>query len=208
MKKTFLILLSFIASINGITAQEIKKAPKDSPKESFATFGEKKIFSSQISTGIVEGQHNTNFHIELLNGIRYKTWFAGIGTGLDYYYYRSIPVYFSGIKYLSPRNHSFFMQGDAGINFVWEDETISTGNEVSHEFKPGLYWNGILGFATGLDRKNAFSFGLGYSYKSLKEIKEVAVRCFNPPCENTFETYQYNLKRLTLRLGWQFNYSR
>lgn len=201
MKKAFLILLSVVAIISGITAQEIKKVRKDS-------FGEKKIFSSQISSGIVEGEQNTSFHVEILNGIRYKTWFAGIGTGLDYYYYRTIPVYLSGIKYLSPRNHSFFIQGDAGMNFVWEDETLSTWNEVSHEYKPGLYWNGILGFVTGLDRKNAFSFGVGYSYKSLKEIKEMTVICFNPPCENTFETYQYNLKRLTLRLGWQFNYSR
>ena len=194
MKKTFLILLSFVAIISEVTAQEIKK--------------EKKFFSSQISSGIVEGQQNTNFHVEILNGIHYKTWFGGIGAGLDYYYYRSIPVYLSGIKYISPRNHSFFIQGDAGANFVWEDEMISNRNEVGHEFKPGLYWNGILGFATGLDRKNAFSFGLGYSYKSFKEIKEVVVICYNPPCENTFETYQYNLKRLTLRLGWQFNYSR
>src|SRR6187399_3304819 len=112
MKKTFLILLSFVSIMSEITAQEIKKPRKDS-------FGEKKSFTSQISSGIVEGEQGPSFHIDLLNGIRYKTWFAGIGTGLDYYYYRSIPVYLSGIKYLSPRNHSFFIQGDAGMNIVW-----------------------------------------------------------------------------------------
>ena len=194
MKKTFLILLSFVAIINAMTAQEIKN--------------EKRFFSSQISSGITEGENGTSFHIEMLNGINCKTWFGGIGTGLDYYYYRTVPVYFSGIKYLSPRNHSFFVQGDAGVNFLWEEDRMNNRNEISHEFKPGIYWNGIVGFATGLDRKNAFSFGLGYSQKSFQEIKEMAVWCFNPPCENTFETYKYNLKRLTLRIGWQFNYSR
>ena len=152
MKKKFLLLLSLLVIISEITAQEIKNVRKDS-------FGEKKFFSSQISAGIVEGEQNTNLHVELLNGLRYKTWFAGIGTGLDYYYYRTIPVYLSGIKYLSPRNHSFFVQGDAGVNFVWEEDRMNNRNEVSHEFKPGIYWNGIVGFATGLDRKNAFSFG-------------------------------------------------
>jgi len=187
--------MSFVVIMNEITAQEIKKG--------------KKYFSSQISSGIVEGEQGTSFHIDLLNGIRYKTWLGGIGTGLDYYYYRSIPVYLSGIKYLSPNNHSFFVQGDAGMNFAWvEDRRINAWNEVSHEFKPGIYWNGIVGFATGLDRKNSFSFGLGYSQKSLKEIREMSVMCFSPPCESTYETYKYNLKRLTLRLGWQFNYSR
>jgi hypothetical protein len=39
------MLLSFVAIINEITAQEIKKG--------------KKIFSSQISSGIVEGEQST-----------------------------------------------------------------------------------------------------------------------------------------------------
>lgn len=195
MKKVFFILLLFVMVKNKNQAQETKK--------------DNKFFSSQISAGIVEGDQNTSFHVEILNGIRYKTWFGGIGTGLDYYYFRSIPVYLSAAKYLSPRNHSFFVQGDAGMNFAWEEEPRFGGwNEISNEFKPGLYWNGSIGFATGLDRKNSFSFGLGYSQKNLRQIRELTVMCFNPPCENTFETYKYNLKRLTLRIGWQFNYSR
>jgi len=190
MRKVFLLLLSFAAIINEIAAQEVKK--------------EKMFFSSQVSSGIVEGEQNTSFHVELLSGVRYKTWFAGIGTGLDYYYYRTIPVYLSGIKYLSPKNQSFFIQGDAGLNFAWEDETAMGWSEVSNEFKPGLYWNGTVGYTTGLKKKNAFSFGVGYSYKSIKEIKEMTVWCLNPPCENTFETYKYNLNRLMMRIGWMF----
>ena len=194
MKKVFLLSLLFLSIKTEIPAQDSKK--------------EKNYFSSQISAGITEAEQGTSFHIGTLNGFRYKTWFGGIGAGLDYYYFRSIPVYLSGIKYLSPRNHSFFIQADAGMNFAWVEDRMNVWNEVSHDFKPGLYWNGSLGFATGLDRKNSFSFGLGYSHKNLKEVREIAMMCFNPPCQNTFETYKYNLKRLTLRVGWQFNYSR
>jgi hypothetical protein len=176
--------------------------------QSQKTTTEKKFFSSQISAGITEAEQGTSFHIETVNGFRYKTWFGGIGAGLDYYYMRSIPIYLSATKYLAPRNHSFFVQADAGLNVAWERESFNVWNEVDHEFKPGLFWNGTVGFVTGLDRKNSFSFGVGYSHKNLKEIKEIAIACFNPPCENTFETYRYNLNRLTLRLGWQFNYSR
>ena len=78
MKKSYLILLLFLLLTNETPAQEIKK--------------EKKFFSSQISTGIVEGEQGTSFHIETINGLRYKTWFAGIGAGLDYYYYRFCPA--------------------------------------------------------------------------------------------------------------------
>lgn len=193
MRKYLSIVLLLLTS-SEMDAQENKK--------------DKILFSSQISAGIVEGEQGTSFHIETINGIRYKTWFGGIGTGIDYYYLRSIPVYLSAIKYLSPRNHSFYVQGDGGVNFAWEDERARVWNEISSEFKPGLYWNGSIGFSTGLDRKNSFSFGLGYSYKHLREIKEMALQCFNPPCQNTYETYRYNLTRLTLRLGWQFNYPR
>src|SRR5215204_3530440 len=111
MKKFFLILLLFLMVKNETPAQEIKK--------------EKKFYSSQISTGIVEGEQGTSFHIETINGLRYKTWFGGIGTGLDYYYFLSIPVYLSGAKYLSPRNHSFFIQGDVGLNFAWQERNIN-----------------------------------------------------------------------------------
>jgi len=186
---TLLVILSI-----GTSAQDDKK--------------EKITYSSQISAGIIEGEQRTSFHIETLNGIKYRTWFGGVGTGLDYYYFRSIPVYLSAKKYLSPRNHSFYLQGDGGLNFAWDESSIRSWNQVGSDFKPGLYWNGSIGFATGLDRKNSFSFGVGYSHKFLKEIKEIAVECFNPPCENTYEVYRYNLSRLMLRLGWQFNYSR
>lgn len=192
MKKILTLLILLLLIKNEVSAQDNKKPQK--------------FFSSQISTGIVEGKSATSFHIETVNGIRYKTWFGGIGAGIDYYYFRTIPVYLSGVKYLSPRNHSFFVQGDAGLNFVWEKQPSRVWNEVSNDFKPGVFWNGMIGFATGLDRKNSFSFGLGYSQKNFRDIKEITAPCFNPPCTNQFETYRYNLNRLSLKLGWQFNY--
>jgi hypothetical protein len=169
---------------------------------------EKNVFGSQVSAGIVEGQYGTSFHVETVQGLRYKTWFGGIGAGLDYYYLRSIPLYLSATKFLSERNHSFYVQGNAGVNFVWQRDQTPSWNEVSSEFKPGLYWNGSIGWATGLDRKNSFLFGLGYSYKLLREEKEIAVQCFNPPCQNSVENYRYSLRRLSLKLGWQFNHGR
>ena len=194
MKKVFGIALTVLVFANHASLQEVNKS--------------KMAFGSQVSAGIVEGQYGTSFHIETVNGVRNKTWFNGIGTGLDYYYYRTIPFYLSSTKYLAARNHSFYLQGNAGVNFVWEKDPVTARNEVTSDFKPGLYWNGSIGWATGLDKKNSFLFGIGYSYKRIKEIKEIAVFCINPPCENSVETYRYSLRRLSLKLGWQFNYSR
>ena len=166
-----------------------------------------KIFSSQIVAGITEGSNGTSFQLQTINGFRKGTWFAGLGTGLDYYLYRSVPVFLSGTKYLSKGNHSFFVQGDGGVNFAWVNPDLNQWNNViKDEFKSGLYWNSSLGFSTGMgSSRNALRFSLGYSYKHLKEIKEVAVFCINPPCPAQVENYSYHLRRLSLRIGWQFN---
>lgn len=166
-----------------------------------------KIFSSQIVAGITEGSNGTWFQLQTINGLRKATWFAGLGMGLDYYLYRSVPVFLSGTKYLSKGNHSFFVQGDGGVNFAWVNPDLNRWNNViKDEFKPGLYWNSSIGFSTGLgNTKNALQFSLGYSYKQLKEKKEVAVFCINPPCPAQVENYNYQMRRLSLRIGWQFN---
>jgi hypothetical protein len=168
---------------------------------------ERKIFNSQIVAGITEGFNGTSFQLQTINGFRKGTWFAGLGTGLDYYLYRSVPVFLSGTKYLSRGNHSFFVQGDGGVNFAWVNTDLNRWNNViKDEFSPGLYWNSSFGFSTGMgSSRNALQFSLGYSYKHLKEIKEVAIFCINPPCPAQVENYSYHLRRLSLRIGWQFN---
>lgn len=169
--------------------------------------GRKKVFSSQIAAGITEGESSSSFQLQTINGLKIGTWFTGVGVGLDYYLYRSIPFFLSATKYLSPGNHSFFLQGDGGMNFGWVSSKIDRFNNViSDKFKPGLYWNAAIGFSTAFgNQKNALLFSLGYSYKHLKEIKEMQVFCINPPCPPQVENYNYHLRRLSLRIGWQFN---
>jgi hypothetical protein len=164
-------------------------------------------FSSQISAGLLEGGNGSSFQLNLISGIKYKTWFGGIGAGLDYYYLRSVPVYFSVVKYMQPKANSLFIQADAGLNFMWQNKNqvpIGWGNEISSRFNPGLYYHTGIGYAIGLQKKNSFLIGLGYSYKFLRNEKEVALACFNPPCPNGKETDNYYLKRVSLRLGMQF----
>src|SRR5687768_13281730 len=77
-------------------------------------------FRSHNYIGIIEGQKGTSFQLQSINGIEKRTWFAGIGTGLDYYYFRSIPLFLSLNKSLCECERSFFLSLDGGINWFWD----------------------------------------------------------------------------------------
>jgi hypothetical protein len=163
-------------------------------------------FGVSVFAGMLEGGNSTSFQFQATGGIRLSKWYIGAGSGMDYYFYRSTPVFISVNRYLSKGPHSFFIQGEGGMNFAWAASKIEDGwgNIISDKWKPGLYWNGGLGFSTGLGKKNSLMLSLGYSYKHLKELQEKAIFCINPPCPPQKEEFNYHLRRLSFKIGWQF----
>lgn len=164
-------------------------------------------FRSQNYIGLLEGDAGSSFQLQTINGIRWKSWFGGIGTGFDYYIYRSIPLFASLNKSIKPAGNSFYFLSDAGINFVWKKGEMRsrTNDYISDKFTPSLYWNGGAGYKAVLGKKqNALLISLAYSYKHLKETKTIPVFCINPPCEPEVDVYNYDLKRVSIRLGWEF----
>jgi len=74
-------------------------------------------FSSINSIGFFKGQLPTTFTMQSINGIKYKTWFAGAGVGLDTYGYQSIPVFADIRKTFGNKPWQLFVYGDAGMNY-------------------------------------------------------------------------------------------
>jgi hypothetical protein len=164
---------------------------------------QKSHFAGQFHLGILEGGSTTSFQVQALAGIKKKDWFTGVGTGLDYYFQRSVPVYISVSRYHRLLGQNFFVQGEGGMNFAWKRNVVHDwDNVISDTFKPGLYWNGGIGFSASLGKGNAMMISLGYSYKHLQETKEFTVFCINPPCPPQKEEYDYHLRRLSLKFGW------
>ena len=70
----------------------------------------KAIFSSQNYVGLLEGEQKSKLQLQTMNGIKYRTWFIGLGTGIDWYYLRSIPIFLSlNRDFLQKKNRNFFM---------------------------------------------------------------------------------------------------
>ena len=77
MKKIFVFLLTLFLTI-GLMAQQ------------------KPRFSTQNMVGLLVGGSDNAPQVQTINGLVYRNWFTGIGTGIDWYYQRSIPVFFFG----------------------------------------------------------------------------------------------------------------
>lgn len=161
-------------------------------------------FGSQNYIGMLEGGAGTSFQLQTINGVRYKTWFAGAGTGIDYYYQRSIPLFASVNKFFPLTKNSLFFNADAGVNFRWRRTDVYE-IQYSGKFFPSLYWAGGVGYKFASKKRiDGFLLNLGYSYKRLIQENKITQPCLFPPCPTYDERYDYKLKRLSVKIGWMF----
>lgn len=172
------------------------------------TFGQAKYkFHSENYLGVLEGNEPSAFQIQSINGFRRGTWFAGIGTGIDYYFYRTVPLFLSLSKYLTRKERSFFFSVDGGTNFVWDKSTGSAYNEYRNNgaFTPSLYFGGSAGYRISLkNKRDAVLLNIGYSAKYIEESIKTFSPCLVPPCPEYNEKYKYNFSRVSLKVGWMF----
>ena len=164
-------------------------------------------FSSQNYVGLLEGENGSKFQLQTVNGIKYKTWFVGIGTGIDWYYLRSIPFFISLNKDLfKKQNRSFYLSADGGINYGWKNNNYNLeGGYNIEKLNPGFYWAAGLGYKIGVGKNgDALLVHVGYSYKHIDEtVKSRYIIIDSGPSSST-EHFDYYLQRLSLKLGWSF----
>ncbi len=161
-------------------------------------------FSSQNYIGIMEGESGTGLQLQTINGFQYETWFAGIGTGIDYYFQRSIPLFVSVSKFLASPTVPLYINVDAGINFPWARNDLYYLQEPGDYFS-ALYWGGGLGYKFSFRKSNkGILLNVGYNYKRLLHETETTYPCLFPPCPVAKEKYDYQLRRLSVKVGWMF----
>jgi len=161
-------------------------------------------FGSQNYAGILEGESGTALQLQTINGFRNKTWFAGVGTGIDYYFQRSIPLFVSVAKFLPEGKLPFYLNGDIGINFPWSKNDIYYFQDPG-KISSSLYWAGGLGYKFGSKKKeDGVLLNFGYSFKHLINETEYTNPCLVPPCPVSTERYDYRLRRLSVKIGWMF----
>ncbi|TMI94707.1 MAG: hypothetical protein E6H08_08230 [Bacteroidetes bacterium] len=165
-------------------------------------------FHSINNISLINGDKGVSAGLQSVNGVQKGNLFAGVGLGLDYYLYRTVPL-FADLRYeFGKTRNKFFAYADGGVNLEWVEETyndgpifIWEGSGISGEFHNGAYTDLGFGYMIGTKKGGGLVLSLGHSYKSLKKT-------ISYPDWRTQETitdmYHYNLNRIFLKVGWNF----
>jgi hypothetical protein len=162
-------------------------------------------FQSINNIGLLEGQAGSAFQLQTVNGAQYKSWFAGVGIGLDYYRYRTIPLFLDVRKEFGKRSNKLFIYADAGMNFYWERDKDVKQFPVDDKIKNGFYGEAGVGYMWKLNQRMHLIFNAGYSYKNFTE--KGTYLFMNPILANMsypVEKINNNLNRLVLKVGIEF----
>lgn len=166
-------------------------------------------FHSINNVGLLKGQAGSAFQLQTINGAQYQSWFVGAGIGLDYYRYRTIPLFVDVRKEFGKANDKIFVYANAGVDFYWKRDKDAKQFYYDDKFRNGFYGEAGFGYKVRISHKRFFVMGGGYSYKKLTE--EGGSGYFGPtpniyfagPTNNN-EKINYNLNRLVLKAGIEF----
>lgn len=162
-------------------------------------------FKSSVQAGLLEGEVGSAFQLQTVNGLQHKTWFAGVGAGLDYYHTRTIPLFLSVRKSFSNGVKSPFVYVNGGYHFPWlrQQDKIWTESEA----EGGLYYDAGIGYQVPVMKTSALYFTLGFSQKnfSVSHTDNYFIDIWPYPYPNGQRTtLDYNLRRLSIQTGLRF----
>lgn len=167
-------------------------------------------FHSINSIGLLEGSAGSAFQIQTINGAQYKSWFGGIGLGLDYYRYRTVPFFIDLRKEFGKNVNKLFAYSDLGINFGWVTDKQKTQYVMDDKFANGFYSDLGLGYKVNLGKNGGLLMSLGYTYKKVIESYRLPLYFYGnsinsePPLNDQTVQYSYSLNRITIKIGWEF----
>jgi hypothetical protein len=161
-------------------------------------------FRSYNAVAWLVGEQAAYAAVQTVNGINRYGFFTGLGTGIDFYRMRSVPV-FLDLRYEAGRGkRKLFIYGDIGSNLPWvSGDTEMDWVNISQDFDAGWYGDVGLGGRTAYGKRGALFLSAGLTMKSMRETR-VSTNCGFAGCEDYTEKFEYRYGRLSLKLGWMF----
>ena len=173
-------------------------------------------FRSTETVGLSSGSAGNCLQVQTVNGVSKGPWFVGLGAGLDYYRFRSVPLFLSVTRDLAVGKRDWlFLYVDGGTNLPWykrpRGSLITPEGAATSAFHSGEYWSGGLGYLwkLGEHSNKAVLLSVGYTVKKLSEYQTalgsgcpLAGVCPVTPA-STF-VYEYLCRAYQLMIGFRF----
>jgi hypothetical protein len=179
-----------------------------------AALGQSPIrFRSVESLGLASGSSGNYFQLQTVNGVSKGPWFGGLGAGVDYYRFRSVPLFLSVTRDIAIGKRDWlFLYLDGGTNLPWYKQPITAQDDFnSSVFHGGEYWSGGLGYLwkLGDHTSKAVLISVGYTVKKLKEDQTQVIYGCPPfgPCPMTEPgpvVYEYLCRAYQFMVGFRF----
>lgn len=160
-------------------------------------------FSSINQVGIMHGESDNALSLQTINGFRYKSWFVGLGIGLDTYRDNTVPLFLDLRKNLLAGASTPFLYADGGIQFM-AGKKAQKGDFYRKEYNTGAYYDVGIGYYIGLKNRNAILMSAGYSVKQLESDNYTDIVCITYPCPGYIGLYKYRMNRLSVKIGYKF----
>ena len=165
-------------------------------------------FQSTVQAGLLEGKAGSAFQLGAMSGLKKNTWTASIGSGLDYYGVRSIPLYVNLQKNVFNKTKTPFLYAGAGHHFLWTknelDEGVFFSRWGNRKLSGGLYYQFGLGYQVPALKSGSLFFAAGYSYKAYNDETSFVYPCLTGDCPEYKEKYFHQLRRLSITTGLRF----
>ena len=169
----------------------------------------KPVFQNIFQAGLLTGESKSAYQVQTISGLKYKTWFGGIGIGIDNYLFRSVPVFIDVRKDVFDKSSTPFVFADAGAQLAWVPSGQKVLTYFNQDYDGKLYLNAGAGYKIHVIRRNALMFSAAFSLKKINVNAFAITRegqpvyCDPAACpEQAPITDKYTLKRLSLMLSW------
>ncbi len=160
-------------------------------------------------TALLNGENQVNAQILFTGGYLQNGYYIGLGTGFDYYKYRTVPVFIDIKKYFGNGDRQFFIYANGGVNIAWPTTTQrqQSGwwgwNNLS-QFKNGIYSDIGFGYNLFNSKKRGFFTAVGFSNKTLSESYDEQIWTGNNQPITSKRNLEYSMNRILIRFGYRF----
>jgi len=164
-------------------------------------------FQGSLSAGLAAGNSPAKPLFQLSAGVKSKSYYLGVGTGIDDYQFHSVPV-FADLRYDFTKSGEGFIYGHAGYNFPYNNESFVDwfGMERSTDkFRGGFYMDAGVGYRIFLKGWHRLLISAGYSHKRVSNIIGYTFPCLVAPCPEDKNRYQYDMGRIVTKLSWEIS---
>ncbi|HSC54665.1 MAG TPA: hypothetical protein VLC98_13630 [Phnomibacter sp.] len=160
------------------------------------------LLGSQEPSGDLRGQ----FLLQKNN------WQWGVGSGVDFYRFQSVPVYAQGRKYFSSAKSKPFVLASAGYNIATPTELQKNNGSISiwswpvppSDYSGGWYAEAGVGYAIMNKKGRGVTLSLAYVFKSIEENLGDLPLWGDVRYNETNKQNIYYMTRLALRVGYKF----